>query len=551
MTIHLVTGATGFVGRHLVRALLNRGSTVCAVVRSTTRSPEERIEETLPGCLAHHRGRFRAVEGDVTQAHLGVAPSVRAELAQHRIVIWHLAAHLAFKEQQKGVSHLTNVVGTENVVALANDVGAHLYYVSTAFVRGRNDYERSKAAAEQSVHARCRIPYTIFRPSIIVGDAREGKADGCTFGYYRVAFMFYAVKRWVLGKLQRGSALMKTLLRLAGTAYDEASDSLRVPWLVLAYPDRSRIHLVPLDYVIDAMIAVEDSQPQMRRMFHLVHPRPPAYVFLLRSLLEDIGLRDARCFCVPPAVFNAFCRFAHLLLAPFGRIDDTLLMYLPYITDGHAFSREDAGVAAPCAISRKLLRKINRYAQQEVFGNMKSRSLLGMPRARSLFLIAKPVQAGVNRHVQQRPDQKQDDDQLPRRGIDRRQEQQCADDRIGLVQQGHERPEAPAGERPLADSQAPLKEAVRQLEQGVPEPEQDTAEQRVMLEREGEERSEEEHGEPAAHGDDQDPPERLRVSQESLATPRPAAIQGLFEDGEPVVPDDEEMMDEAGCQDRE
>ncbi len=567
MTIHLITGATGFVGRHLVRALLKKRSTVWAIVRPNTCPARDRIEDVLPGYLESYQGRFRVLEGDITQEHLGLAPSMKEELKQHRMVIWHLAASLSFREQQKRSLYLTNVVGTENVVALANEVGSHFYYMSTAFVCGRkngrgmedsleqeqqlrNDYEKSKYAAEQSVREGCRISYTIFRPSIIVGDAHEGKAEGCTFGYYRVAFVFYAFKQWVAGKLKNGSGLTKALLRLMGTAYDEVSGSVKLPWLLVPYPDKSRIHLVPLDYVIEAMVEAANSSHQTSRVVHLVHPRPPTFEFLLKSLLEDIGVQGARYLRVSPPVYNAFVRLSHRLTLPFGPIDGAALMYLPYITERHVFSRKNARqlirTTTPVPITRDYLRRINRYAHAEVFGNIKSKPLLGRSCVRSPFLVTKPIQAAINRDVQERSDQEQDHDQSPRWSIDCRQEQQPPNNGVGLVQNGPQRLGEAFGKSALADSHVPLEETVRQLEQGIAETKQAAAEKRVVLEWDGDERRDEEHGKPAAHGHDQETPERLGVSQQSLTTPRQAAINGFLERGEPVVSDHQKMMDKAG-----
>ena len=572
MTIHLVTGATGFVGRRLVSALLQKGSTVWALVRPHARSARDRIEDVWPDCLKTHPGRLRAIEGDITRAHLGIAPAIKAELKQHRVVIWHLAASLSFRERRTRSVYLTNVVGTAHVLALANEAGSHLYYMSTAFVCGRrkglgmedalerkrrlrNDYEQSKHAAEQSVRNGCRIPYTIFRPSIIVGDTHEGQADGRAFGYYRVAFVFYAFKQWIAGTLKNGSGWTKALLKLMGTAYDEASGSMKLPWLLVPYPDKSRIHLVPIEYVIEAMIEAADSGYRADRAVHLVHPRPPTFEFLLTSLLEDIGVRGATCLRVPPPVYHAFVRLSRRLTLPFGPIDDAALMYLPYLTERRAFSRKHARRlirnTAARPITRDYLRQINQHAHAEVFGKVTSKALLGRPRLRSPFLVTKSIQAAIHRNVQERPDQEQGHDQFPRRSVDRRQEQERANDGVDLVQHGPQRSGEAPGKGALADSHAPLEETVRQLEQGIAETKQAAAEKRAVLERHGNERRDEEHGKPAAYGCDQETAERLGVSQQSLAAPRQAAIDGFLERGEPVVSDHQKMMDETGRQDGE
>ena len=83
---YLVTGATGFIGRHLVPLLLARGGDVVAVVRPGSRHRFAALRESLgdPG------ERLRMVAGDLAEPLLGIDAGEREQLAG--ATIFHLAA---------------------------------------------------------------------------------------------------------------------------------------------------------------------------------------------------------------------------------------------------------------------------------------------------------------------------------------------------------------------------------------------------------------------------------------------------------------------------
>ena len=156
----LVTGAAGLVGSDVCARLRARGHRVTGLV--------------------HRRGAVGdTVAGDVTQPGLGI--DLRPEL------IVHCAAVTAFDAAPETYARI-NVGGTANVMAFAHDYGARLLHVSTAYVCGTRDgliregdvgdafvngYEASKAAAEALVRANS-VPWTIARPSVVVGDSGTG-----------------------------------------------------------------------------------------------------------------------------------------------------------------------------------------------------------------------------------------------------------------------------------------------------------------------------------------------------------------------------------------
>ncbi len=161
----LVTGATGFVGSHLVEALRSGGHEVAALVRTPGKAATLAAlgVEQVPGQLGDPGALVRAVEGRDTIFHVA-----------------GLTAALDETEYLRG-----NRDGTRAVLQAAERAGAPRFvYVSSMAAAGPSArgtplaghepsapvtaYGRSKLAAEQLVRA-TRLPWTIVRPPMVYG----------------------------------------------------------------------------------------------------------------------------------------------------------------------------------------------------------------------------------------------------------------------------------------------------------------------------------------------------------------------------------------------
>lgn len=166
-----VTGGTGFVGAHLVKALRARGDTVAALVRRPA--------------LAEQLGwgpEVRIVRGDLDDEAALRTGCAGAD------VVYHVAGKIAARNAAEFMA--TNRDGTANVLEAARDGGARrLLFVSSLAVAGPTtpghpidetrppmpvtDYGRSKLAAEVLVRA-MPLPWTIVRPPVVYGEWDRG-----------------------------------------------------------------------------------------------------------------------------------------------------------------------------------------------------------------------------------------------------------------------------------------------------------------------------------------------------------------------------------------
>ena len=254
---YFITGATGFIGRRLVRKLLERdGSVIFFLIRESEKDLLEHLHEFW-GCDS---SRAIPVVGDLTQPLLGVAAVDCKKLGKKTMHFFHLAAIYDLKADAASQLRV-NVDGTRNAVQFAEAIGArHFHLFSSIASAGlyeglfREDmfdeaegldhpYFRTKHDSEGIVRRECGIPWRIYRPALVVGDSRTGEMDKIDGPYY----FFKLIQR-----------LRKML----------------PSWMPTIGIEGGRINVVPVDFVVNAVDHIAHLKGEDGKCFHLVDPTP-------------------------------------------------------------------------------------------------------------------------------------------------------------------------------------------------------------------------------------------------------------------------------------
>ena len=330
MPATLLTGATGFVGQAVLARLLERTDRdVHVLVRaSSQKGAQARVDgilHALFGDPRRHADRVHATRGDLLRPGLGVDVATRARLTDEIDEILHAGASVSFN-LSLDKSRAINVAGTRGVLELAEACRRlrRLTYVSTAYVAGdrrdtatedeldigqgfRNAYEQSKheaerlvrsrrfvrgrapgwrggrwsrscstgIEAERLVRARCdRLPLTIVRPSIVVGE--------------------------------RGTGWTSSFNVIYGPLRAFASGAYRI------LPGRSGavIDVVTVDHVADAVLALTAAPQAQGGTFHVVAGDRAATLGELLALAER-RFGHSRPRLLPPPLYR---RLVHPLV---------------------------------------------------------------------------------------------------------------------------------------------------------------------------------------------------------------------------------------------
>ncbi|MCC7174853.1 MAG: SDR family oxidoreductase [Bryobacterales bacterium] len=343
----LLTGATGFLGREILRVLLRtrpEARLVLLARGSADQSAARRVEALLErGCGSGGseslRRRIQVFEADTSAPRCGLSERDWAAAAEGVTEIIHAAAAVRF-DAPEAEARRANTEGARNLLELGEAAARKgslraFSHVSTAFVAGRrkglvredelaegqrfrNSYERTKYEAELLVRERMRdLPAVILRPSIVAGDSRSGATTSFHTLYWPLRI--YAQRRWRI---------------------------------VPGRPE-TPLDIVPVDFVAEAAVHLTFRPEALGRTLHLCAGPSRG------STVGEIAAAASRYFRVPPprfvspGVFLAALR-PLLFAAVWGRRRRILrngALYRPYLSMQLEFDTTQAdALLAPAGI---------------------------------------------------------------------------------------------------------------------------------------------------------------------------------------------------------
>ena len=288
----LITGFPGFLGGRLVAGLLEddpETRIVALVEPKMVERARERAGE-LDG------GRIEVLEGDITDRRLGLSDQDYERLTAEVRALFHLAAIYDLAVPLE-IAEKVNVEGTGNVLdfCLACESLERHHYVSTAYVAGtrtgtvyehelalgqdfKNHYESTKFQAEVWVRESMdRVPTTVYRPAIVVGDSETGETPKFDGPYY------------ILRVISRAARMKQPVPRFGS--------------------GNAPFNVVPVDFVTHAMRAAARDDALTGETLHLVDSDPVSASELFDLLAREyLGKETA--YQLPPSLVAGSLRFS-------------------------------------------------------------------------------------------------------------------------------------------------------------------------------------------------------------------------------------------------
>ena len=350
-----ITGATGGLGRELLRILLERTKdNLWLLVRpSRGHSHEDRVKKMLSkmGVNGNSKERIQVLAGDLAQPRLGLSDGDWQTVVSGIDEFYHVAALTQLGASWEDAEQI-NLQGTVRILEAAREALfrkrlQRFFYFSTAYVAGSltpicavedelpqnpsfaNAYEATKFLAEKKVREEMEqgLPATLFRPSIVVGDSKRGAVSEFNVIYPFLRLFAHGLLRQVPSRLSHS------------------------------------FNIVPIDFVVESAFAIAQQKESAGKTYHLVTENPPTLEMLLQ-LKDEYGLPPVE--VVPPEEFSVES------LSPQQReIFSTLNPYLGYLGSSLTFDVKNSREALRQSrlsfpkTDQAFLRKIVDYAIQK------------------------------------------------------------------------------------------------------------------------------------------------------------------------------------------
>ena len=345
-TTILFTGATGFLGSHLIVEFMRKNYNLVLIFRpGARRSAQQRWDQLLEwfGLNTRQWPRVRVFEGYPDRPRFGMAREIYSLLLEEVEEIFNCAADTSFAERKRPRIEAANIQTAKNVMAFSSHGRVDfVHHLSTAYVAGKkrgpcveslidtdefhNIYEETKYKAEKYLWHRCAecgIRLNIYRPSIVCGNSKTGKTFRFNALYFPVKLFQYFRDLYLVDiQENEGASASKMGIKRQGNG------AVFLPIRIKKTLD-GMLNIIPVDFFIQAALAIWEHSLE-GGIFHIVNDHPKSLDELINYLQHFLNVRGIR--GVIEDVTSGESRTPLEVL-----VDSYLEVYRPYMMDTRTF----------------------------------------------------------------------------------------------------------------------------------------------------------------------------------------------------------------------
>ncbi|WP_062356081.1 SDR family oxidoreductase [Bacillus kwashiorkori] len=313
---YLFTGFPGFIANQLIKKLIEKEGEVENIYVLTLPAMKEKAEQTKATIITNSRfpkENFHIYVGDITKQGLGLS-AIDEEKLQDTTYVFHLAA-IYDLAVPRDIAYLVNVTGTKHVNDWVKSLPAIKRYVyfSTAYVAGlregllkedelirphafKNFYEETKYEAEVLVEAlKASLPVTIIRPGIVKGHSLTGETTKFDGPYLFLNVMDRLKRLPIFPKMGHKDAV---------------------------------VNLIPIDFLIEAVLYLSQEKIGEGKTYHLTDPNPYTVIEIYQMMLNEMLGKKPK-GNMPLSIVKFFLSFASI--RKWLRVEKEIIDYFTWL----------------------------------------------------------------------------------------------------------------------------------------------------------------------------------------------------------------------------
>ncbi|GMQ60394.1 hypothetical protein AN1V17_47940 [Vallitalea sediminicola] len=275
----LITGATGWLGIHLVNDLLKETKdNIYCIIRG--KNPEEKMKKAftyyLPDITNEEKQRIKILRGDITLDRLGLSDNDYKIIENKIKIIIHTAAFVKYHGKTDILRNI-NVTGTQNIIYMTKILNAELYHMSTISISGHYMIQHNLLKdifTEKDLYIGQHFSENEYILSKFLAESEIIKEieNGLSASIIRVGNL---TQRTSDGKFQRNMddngfyGRLRELLILK-----------RIPKELL----NKKVEITPVDQCSDAIVKIIKSKPEYTGIYHVFNSNKVDVISILHII---------------------------------------------------------------------------------------------------------------------------------------------------------------------------------------------------------------------------------------------------------------------------